>query len=192
MKLRHPCKCVKCGDMFEPDPRNAGRQKACRKPACKAALKVVRDRKWLAKNPDYHRGPIHVARVKAWKQAHPGHSSRSTAKATVQDALATQPADYSRASATSQSASGDVTAKVQDALSAQPVDLDRPFSVHAASSDAPTAEVQDALSAQDFVLIGLIAHLSDSKVQDAVLQTRQHLLQLGLDVLSGKHVGASK
>jgi len=188
MKLRHACRCVKCGDIFEPDPRNVGRQKICRKPSCKAALKAVRDRKWLAKNPDYHQGPIHVARVKAWKRAHPGHSSRSNAKVTVQDALTTQPADHSRISATSRSASGNVTAKVQDALTAQSIDLRGA----AAGSDAPTAKVQDALSAQDVVLLGLIAHLSDSTVQDAVLQTRQHLLQLGLDVLSGKYVGSPK
>jgi len=36
------------------------------------------------------------------------------------------------------------------------------------------------------VLIGLIAHLSDSTLQDDIAQTSQRLLQLGQDILAGK------
>ena len=76
LRLRHPCKCLVCGDIFDPHPRKVVRQKICLKPSCKAALKAARDRRWLDdKNPDYHHGPIHVACVKAWKRQHRSHSS---------------------------------------------------------------------------------------------------------------------
>ena len=184
-RLRHPFKCSVCGDIFEPHPRNVGRQKICLKPSCKAALKAARDRRWLNKNPDYHRGPIHVARVKAWKQER-SHSSSHKAKPQVQDALVAQPIDNPRAVANLTSVPGAETAKVQDALVSQLIDY------HGGSDSlaARTAEVQDALTAQDVVLIGIIALLSESTGQGDVLKTREHLLQLGLNFLSGTNVGA--
>ena len=46
--------------------------------------------------------------------------------------------------------------------------------------------LQDALRLQGPVLIGLIAHLSDSTLQDDIAQTSRRLLQLGQDILSGR------
>lgn len=45
--------------------------------------------------------------------------------------------------------------------------------------------LQDALRLQGPVLIGLIAHLSDSTLQEDIAQTSRRLLQLGQDILSG-------
>lgn len=45
--------------------------------------------------------------------------------------------------------------------------------------------LQDALRLQGPVLIGLIAHLSDSTLQEDIAQISQRLLQLGQDILSG-------
>lgn len=45
--------------------------------------------------------------------------------------------------------------------------------------------LQDVLSAQPAVLIGLIAHLTDSVLQDDIARSTRHLLQLGQDILSG-------
>ncbi len=45
---------------------------------------------------------------------------------------------------------------------------------------------QGALRLQGPVLIGLIAHLSDSTLQDDIAQTSRRLLQLGQDILSGR------
>jgi len=48
-----------------------------------------------------------------------------------------------------------------------------------------TRALQDALRMQGPVLIGLIAHLSDSALQEDIAQTSRRLLQLGQDILSG-------
>ena len=46
--------------------------------------------------------------------------------------------------------------------------------------------LQDALRLQGPVLIGLIAHLSDSTLQDDIASTARGLLQLGQDILARK------
>jgi hypothetical protein len=52
--------------------------------------------------------------------------------------------------------------------------------------DPSVLALQDALSAQGPVLIGLIAHLSDSTLQDDIASTARGLLQLGQDILARK------
>lgn len=154
MKRTRTRKCQCCGDLFEPDARNAQRQKCCRKEACRAALKAVRQRRWLEKpqNRDYFRGPMHVERVRAWRMAHPGYWRRGELRA---DAL-------------------------QDAHDGQPIEAAKDLSTPS------TRALQDALRLQGPVLIGLIAHLSDSTLQDDIAQTSRRLLQLGQDILAGK------
>ena len=68
--------CASCGESFTPDPRNARHQRYCGQPACRAASKRASQAKWLAKpeNRNYHRGAAALARVQAWRQAHPGYS----------------------------------------------------------------------------------------------------------------------
>jgi hypothetical protein len=70
--------CANCGESFTPDARNARHQHYCAEPSCRAASKRASQAKWLAKaeNRHYHRGPSAVARVQAWRQAHPGYSRR--------------------------------------------------------------------------------------------------------------------
>jgi hypothetical protein len=46
---RRQSKCLCCGDNFTVDVRNRGHQKYCAKKACRAAGKVARQRRWLAK-----------------------------------------------------------------------------------------------------------------------------------------------
>lgn len=43
--------------------------------------------------------------------------------------------------------------------------------------------LQDVLQAQPAVLIGLIAHIIDSPLQDDIAKISQRLLQLGQDIL---------
>ena len=71
--------CLNCGEPFTADARNARHQRYCTAVACKAASKRASQANWLAKpeNRDYHRGPESVARVKAWRAAHPGYSRRT-------------------------------------------------------------------------------------------------------------------
>ena len=66
---------------------------------------------------------------------------------------------------------------LQDALGTQVVE---------ASTENANTALQDALRLQGPVLIGLIAHLSDSTLQEDIAQTSRRLLQLGQDILSGK------
>jgi hypothetical protein len=56
--------------------------------------------------------------------------------------------------------------------------------------DSATLALQDALRLQGPVLIGLIAHLSDSTLQEDIAQTSRRLLQLGQDILGGKRSDA--
>ena len=51
---------------------------------------------------------------------------------------------------------------------------------------------QDALRLQGPVLIGLIAHLSDSALQEDIADASRRLLQLGQDILSGRAPDASQ
>jgi hypothetical protein len=45
--------------------------------------------------------------------------------------------------------------------------------------------IEEVLSAQPAVLVGLIAHLTDSALQEDIARSTQRLLQLGQDILSG-------
>ena len=80
-------KCQHCKTFFEPDPRSAGRQHYCATPACRQASKAASQRRWLQqpRNREYFRGPVHVERVRQWRQAHPGYWRRQAAR--VSDAL---------------------------------------------------------------------------------------------------------
>jgi hypothetical protein len=71
-------KCLFCGAFFRADPRNAKHQNYCSEPDCRKASKAASRRAWLAKteNRDYFRGPENVARVRAWRAAHPGYWRR--------------------------------------------------------------------------------------------------------------------
>jgi hypothetical protein len=82
---------LNCAESFTPDARNARHQRYCSAPPCQAASQRASQAKWLAKpeNRNYHRGPAAVARVRAWRQAHPGDSRR---KARVPVDAATLPA----------------------------------------------------------------------------------------------------
>ena len=69
-------KCLCCGLFFVPDHRNGVRQRYCAAAACRRASKAASQAAWLAQpeNEAYFRGPVHVARVQAWRAAHPGYS----------------------------------------------------------------------------------------------------------------------
>jgi hypothetical protein len=75
---------------------------------------------------------------------------------------------------------------LQDALDLQPIEA------AANLPDPRTAALQDALKCQGPVLIGLIAHLTDSALQDDIELTTRGLLQLGQDILSGRAPHASQ
>ena len=75
MSKRRRRKCRNCGELFRPDPRNLRHQRYCAEPVCRRASKAASQQRWLAKagNRDYFQGPENVARVRAWRAAHPGY-----------------------------------------------------------------------------------------------------------------------
>lgn len=152
-----------------PDPRNARHQRYCGSAPCKAASKRASQEKWLAKpeNQNYFRGPDAVARVKAWREAHPGYSRRPEppGNVPVQEDLPLEspPAEPSQA---------EEIAPPQISCNALP--------------GKPATPLQDLLNAQPIVLIGLIAHLFDATLQDSIGETLHRLIQLGLDIRGGR------
>ena len=70
---------------------------------------------------------------------------------------------------------------LQDALTPQLIET---------PEDLTTRVLQDALRQQGPVLIGLIAHLSDSALQEDIATTARGLLQLGQDILAGQKAHA--
>jgi hypothetical protein len=157
MARRTRRKCRHCKRFFIPDPRNVKRQQYCPEPPCRAASKAASQRRWLSKpeNHDVFKGPIHVARVQAWRRAHPGYWRRSPAGGSLKGA------------------------PLQDSLITQAVDNKEE------SGQFVEPALQDLLSAQPTVLIGLIAQFSDSTLQDDIARVGQRLLRLGHDVLTG-------
>ena len=88
MARRYRRKCRHCKRFFIPDPRNLKRQQYCSEPPCRGASKAASQRRWLSKpeNRDVFKGPIHVARVQAWRRAHPGYWRRSPARGSLKGA----------------------------------------------------------------------------------------------------------
>jgi hypothetical protein len=91
------CKCLHCAEFFMPDARNRGRQRYCFQPACRAASKAASQRAWRQKpaNAEYFCGPANVARVQAWRRAHPGYWRRKGPKRSLalQETSTPQPPD---------------------------------------------------------------------------------------------------
>jgi hypothetical protein len=164
MKRIRKRKCLYCKEQFQVDVRNLKRQKCCRKTQCQRALKAAQQRRWLAKpeNRNYFRGPENVARVRGWRKDNPGYSRRTKGQ--------------SRGRA--EEAAGDA---LQEAHIAQVIDPTKDSGTLAPGAGA----LQEVLRAQGPVLIGLIAHLTDT-LQEDIATTSQRLLQLGQDILSRK------
>lgn len=152
-------KCLCCGEFFDLDHRNRDRQKFCSASACRRASKVASQAAWLAKpqNTAYFRDPVHVARVQAWRAAHPGYGrTQSTRPAPLQDSLTAQVADLIEESPNR----GETTVPVADSA------------------------LQDLLNAPSPVLAGLIAHLFEVTLQEDIAATTRRLVQLGHDVIN--------
>jgi hypothetical protein len=74
---------------------------------------------------------------------------------------------------------------LQDILTAQPLGFAEK------TGDAARAPLQEFLSAQPAVLIGLIAHLVGTPLQDDIARTAGRLLRLGQDILATSAAGAA-
>lgn len=160
MANKNRTKCLSCREIFAADVRNRGRQKYCPKPECQRESKAASQRRWLKKpqNRNYFRDTENAARVRRWQQAHPGYwrNTRRYRGRTLQEACPRNPL-----SPQGNNASGE-------------------------GPHAPAASpLQEALYAPGPLLIGLIATLVDSPLQDDIAKTSRRLLQLGQDILTG-------
>jgi hypothetical protein len=154
-------KCVSCGEFFFPDHRKGERQRYCCAVDCRRASKAASQAAWLARPPnnDYFSGPVHVARVRAWRTAHPGYSrGRARPPRALQDLWTPQVLD----------------AVEECANRAEPAE--RPAVV----------ALQDLLIAESPLLAGLVAHLFQPALQDDMANTTRRLVQLGRDVINGR------
>src|ERR1700694_5505081 len=66
----------------------------------------------------------------------------------------------------------------------QDVSMGQPIVSKAETVNAARAPFQDVLSAQPAILIGLIAHIVGSPLQDDIVRTTDRLLRLGQDILA--------
>ena len=60
----------------------------------------------------------------------------------------------------------------------------QPIGSTAGTDDVAGSPLQELLSAQPAVLIGLIAHLVGTPLQDDIVRTTDRLLRLGQDILA--------
>ena len=157
MKPHAPrCKCLHCKMLFVPDYRNRGRQKYCSTPECQEASKQASQRQWLGQpdNRDYFRGPENVQRVRDWRQAHPGYWKRQSRKAH---------------------------GTLQETCSKQV-----PENEALASKPAPQVSrpaLQDLCAVQTPLLVGLIAQLTDTVLQEDIVSFTRRLIAKGQDIL---------
>jgi hypothetical protein len=155
-------KCLSCSNYFYPDRRNRERQRFCSATECQRASKTVSQAKWTAKpaNSGYFRDPAHVARVQAWRIAHPGYCRGKPRRPTA----------------------------LQETFIAQapePIEESQLRTEIAVTPDVPA--LQDLWEAPSPVLTGLIAHLFEVTLQDDIAATILRLVKLGHDVINGRH-----
>ncbi|KAB2870424.1 MAG: hypothetical protein F9K36_15275 [Burkholderiaceae bacterium] len=176
-------KCANCHQPFRPDPRNAWHQRYCAASACRAASKAASQQRWRGKpeNRDYFRGPEHVERVRAWRRAHPGYGRRASASSATPS-----PAASASQSSAAQAAAVPAGAALQEVVASEVLDAQRESGPQATPETAARSALQDLLQQQPVVLIGLLAHLSASTLQEDIALAGQRLLQLGLDVLASE------
>jgi len=147
---RRKCKC--CHKLFRPDPRNRHHQRYCAAPRCRASSKAASQARWLAapENRDYFRGPVNVARVRAWRARNPGYwRKRRRTRVALQD-----------------------------------LSLGQAIESTSKKPNFASPPLQEILSAQPAVLIGLIAHITGTPLQEEIVRTTDRLLRLGQDILA--------
>jgi hypothetical protein len=154
-----PCsgtrKCLHCQIFFKPDPRSKGRQTFCSLSDCQHASKKASQKKWLKKPQN---------------QTYfcgPDNVRRVQLWREKNPGYSKKPP----------STSG-TQKPLQETLIAQGTENKEETAV------LKQDPLQDLLMAQPSVLIGLIAHLTGSTLQDDIVRTGQKLQELGEDFLS--------
>ena len=147
--------CRKCNELFIPDARNRHHQQYCNKPECRTASKRAAQQRWLqsAKGAGYFSGDDNKRRVRQWRKEHPGYSKRKKV----------QPAAPPVA--------------LQDLSPSQVIE--KP----ACSEISQNHALQDLYILQPALIVGLIATLTGSTLQDDIAATGRRLIDSGRDIL---------
>ncbi len=155
-------KCKSCHVFFLPDPRNAWHQEYCSQPECRKASKAASRQRWLGKeeNRDHFRGP--------WIRSRAGSENVHR----VQEWRKAHPGYWRQKPPKEQEPLQDLSSQKS---------LENP----GVKTSFPKGPLQDLLDSQPMVLIGLIAHLTGSALQDDIALTARRLQQLGSDILKG-------
>ena len=152
-----PLKCLHCNRSFVPDCRHRHNQRYCRKPKCKRARQAASLERWRQKpeNRDFWREEWNVDRVRQWRAKHPGYWKSHKRKRAVALQNAMNPA--------------------QESL----LEVDKPVS----AEDCATKRITSLLEEQSPVVVGLIAHLTGSTLQNAIGAMAERLFETGRAVL---------
>lgn len=89
-------KCFCCGVFFDSARRDPKRQMFCSATDCRRASNAASQARWLSgpANVGYFKDPAHVARTRAWREAHPSNARDTPRKApALQDPLVAQAND---------------------------------------------------------------------------------------------------
>lgn len=156
MKRQKSFKCRNCKGLFKPDHRQGDKQKYCSKPECKKASKRESQKKWLSKpeNKNYFKGAENVKRVQEWRKTHPCYWKKIQKKDALQDTLNAQVPDN--------------TGQSQD------------FSNYFDSIRVPLQDTRESFVA---LLIGLIATLADTTLQDEIAKIAKSYKDRGQQIL---------
>ena len=152
-------KCLCCAKFFDLDHRNRERQRFCSATQCRRASKATSQAAWLAQpqNSGYFRDPVHVARVQAWRAAHPGYGGGKPRRPPA----------------------------LQDPLITQSPNSIEECAIRGEIAETPSVSaLQDLLNSPSPVLAGLIAHLFEVTLQDDIAAATRRLVQLGHDVIN--------
>ena len=168
MKLERRRKCRHCGELYTPDRCNAHHQRYCAQDACRAASKRASQQRWQSKptNRDYHGKRDHCARVRAWRQAHPGYwRKRGHA---LQDFIQPQVVDSQQVASglnATPPALAEVTLTVPFVTQITAIEG---FNVcHDQATTVPlNAPLQDLYLSQHPLFVGLISILTDALQED--------------------------
>ena len=168
MKRARRRKCKHCGGLYDPDARNRRHQRYCSKEECRLVSKAQRQRRWLLRreNRDYFRGPENSERVREWRARNPGYWRRKRASGGVslQDVL--PPENH------------DQVAEIKEQN-------------RSLAGTCVTRRLGGEIHTQPLLIIGLIAKITGSTLQDDIEKTSRDLLRLGQDIVGrgGKHEG---
>lgn len=151
----HQRNCSNCNELFIPDARNRHHQRYCTREVCRKVSKRSAQERWLQsdKGAGYFSGDDNKRRVRQWRKEHPGYWKRKKVR----------PADSPVA--------------LQDLLNSQVIE--KP-----AGSEIPQNHaLQDLYILQPALIIGLIATLTGSTLQDDIAATGRRLIDSGRDIL---------